>query len=73
MHSIRSLHFPNTCPYKPFVIQLLAAILNKPVYLSMSLSRSVWPLQAVEVPSESDDLEFDLEDYEVSGCRLAGR
>ena len=45
-------------------------------YLSIQtirVSGSVWPLQAVEVPSESDDLDFDLEGHGISGRRLAGR
>ena len=40
---------------------------------TMSLSGSVWPLQAVEIPSESDDLDFDLEGRGISGRHLAGR
>ena len=40
---------------------------------TMFLSRSVWLLQAIEVPSESDDLDFDLERHGISGRRSAGR
>ena len=40
---------------------------------TMFVSRSDWPLQAVEVPSESDDLDFDLQGHGISGCHLVGR
>ena len=40
---------------------------------TISLSGSFWPLQPVEVPSESDDLEFDIEGHGISGRRSAGR